>query len=843
MSISSKITILLFFLLSAGILNLTAQNSSIKVFVYDAQTNEPIEYAQVSVLKDGLVIDSAYTDINGIADLQISIVSVSETEGFPNNISLSKNYPNPFSDNTNVEMSVTAAQTVTASVYNVLGQLVASEQIHVSAGTYTFNLSLGHLPKGVYFLQTRGRESQTVKLTKMGNNIHYSGPLFSISTSSLPRNPAINKIAEDEFTLQAFKTQYIKYAKSINISGKGKIEFEVELSKDIISEPPNDEATLSDLTVDGKTLDGFSPGKLIYEIFLPSGTTDVPEIDATTKDPNAQMVITQAFSLPGTGSVVTTARDGESQLTYEINFAILPNKTVVDIDGNIYNTVQMGMMDEQGNITYREWTTENLKVTHYRNGDPILVYNNWSRTTMGPDHQYQGRFDISQGFPGSPIGTIGTGGTWYDAIHWKDFGSGTGFDTDITQAGGYPDGFLEALGDMVDRGVTQIDPAMHWFLLGLEGIAEYKGGMFRAAGAIPNSKYGAFGAAANLDPAGIAGLTTNEEVIDNYGRVYNWYAVSDPRGLCPTGWHVPSHEEWNQIERYIIYKVLEENGAGTHEQRIGITNDIVLSSGQRGSEYKEYNINLGGRIKTINAGGMEIGGTSGSKGNNYVTMLTERCEQKVKAHLTEGDRVRLASYYYPSHPEGIGVWPTLDNNPATVTNITTVNGDLRIYFDQSLPFDLPVMENSPENHLRTVYLILTSYANGDPAVPGEHPRWTQESSSNQQWINGGNSAFSGGGSSGLNLTPVGFLQLASRDPGWFPEQIWAYGIGVAVYWTSTGDEDGSPIVTGHDWTVQIPYTTIAATGARARQITVSDSGIMRRTMYRTDGCGVRCVKD
>jgi uncharacterized protein (TIGR02145 family) len=29
-----------------------------------------------------------------------------------------------------------------------------------------------------------------------------------------------------------------------------------------------------------------------------------------------------------------------------------------------------------------------------------------------------------------------------------------------------------------------------------------------------------------------------------YGVLYNYYAVVDPRGLCPAGWHVPSVEEW-----------------------------------------------------------------------------------------------------------------------------------------------------------------------------------------------------------------------------------------------------------------------------------------------------------
>ena len=32
-----------------------------------------------------------------------------------------------------------------------------------------------------------------------------------------------------------------------------------------------------------------------------------------------------------------------------------------------------------------------------------------------------------------------------------------------------------------------------------------------------------------------------------YGRLYNWYALNDARGLCPSGWHVPSDEEWTSL--------------------------------------------------------------------------------------------------------------------------------------------------------------------------------------------------------------------------------------------------------------------------------------------------------
>lgn len=33
-----------------------------------------------------------------------------------------------------------------------------------------------------------------------------------------------------------------------------------------------------------------------------------------------------------------------------------------------------------------------------------------------------------------------------------------------------------------------------------------------------------------------------------YGKLYNWYAVNDPRGLAPPGWHIPEIEEWINLE-------------------------------------------------------------------------------------------------------------------------------------------------------------------------------------------------------------------------------------------------------------------------------------------------------
>jgi uncharacterized protein (TIGR02145 family) len=36
-----------------------------------------------------------------------------------------------------------------------------------------------------------------------------------------------------------------------------------------------------------------------------------------------------------------------------------------------------------------------------------------------------------------------------------------------------------------------------------------------------------------------------------YGNLYNWYAASDKKGLCPSGWHVPTDLEWNELTDYL----------------------------------------------------------------------------------------------------------------------------------------------------------------------------------------------------------------------------------------------------------------------------------------------------
>ncbi len=76
-----------------------------------------------------------------------------------------------------------------------------------------------------------------------------------------------------------------------------------------------------------------------------------------------------------------------------------------------------------------------------------------------------------------------------------------------------------------------------------------------------------------------------------FGKLYNWYAVNDPRNICPAGWHVPSDAEWNELSNFLggAEKVGEKlsyfgkNGQGSDIRFLGFNEfpaGIRLSNGK-----------------------------------------------------------------------------------------------------------------------------------------------------------------------------------------------------------------------------------------------------------------------
>jgi uncharacterized protein (TIGR02145 family) len=54
--------------------------------------------------------------------------------------------------------------------------------------------------------------------------------------------------------------------------------------------------------------------------------------------------------------------------------------------------------------------------------------------------------------------------------------------------------------------------------------------------------------------------TTNADTINTYGRLYNLYAVMSGK-LAPTGWHVPTIEEWHDLLKYLILNRYNYDGS------------------------------------------------------------------------------------------------------------------------------------------------------------------------------------------------------------------------------------------------------------------------------------------
>ncbi len=129
------------------------------------------------------------------------------------------------------------------------------------------------------------------------------------------------------------------------------------------------------------------------------------------------------------------ANGNTSEYSNEVTLTILPPPTVTDVDGNIYYYTT---------ICGKNWTTKNLNVSHYRNGDII--------PQVSADAQW---------------GSLTTGAWCYY----------------------------------------------------------------------------------NNDP-------TTETT---YGKLYNWYAVTDSRGLAPVGYHIPSSTEFNELKSCAGYN---GNGGG-----------------------------------------------------------------------------------------------------------------------------------------------------------------------------------------------------------------------------------------------------------------------------------------
>lgn len=102
---------------------------------------------------------------NNLVLAEALVTSTEEEESFaPNAIELSQNYPNPFNPETRISYRLSQAQPVELSVYNALGQKVATlVNATRSAGSHTVNWDASNFSSGLYIYVLRAGELTQVR--------------------------------------------------------------------------------------------------------------------------------------------------------------------------------------------------------------------------------------------------------------------------------------------------------------------------------------------------------------------------------------------------------------------------------------------------------------------------------------------------------------------------------------------------------------------------------------------------------------------------------------------------------------------------------------------------------
>ncbi len=82
----------------------------------------------------------------------------------------------------------------------------------------------------------------------------------------------------------------------------------------------------------------------------------------------------------------------------------------------------------------------------------------------------------------------------------------------------------------------------------------------------------------------------------DYGKLYNWYAITNTRGLCPTNWHVPSRAEWRVLYNF-------EGGASTAGGKLKESGTTHWASGNVATNVSGFTALPGGYM----GGGASLG--------------------------------------------------------------------------------------------------------------------------------------------------------------------------------------------------------------------------------------------
>jgi len=138
-----------------------------------------------------------------------------------------------------------------------------------------------------------------------------------------------------------------------------------------------------------------------------------------------------------------------------------------------------------------------------------------------------------------------------------------------------------------------------------------------------------------------------------YGKLYNWYAVNDPRGLAPVGYNIPSDAEWTKLVDYLGgsenagAKMKSKQGWAQDGNGINSSGFSGLPGGNRGYRGAFAYIGTNGRW------------WSSTEDGSYTA-----CSRSLS--FTSGDERRFSDFY---KGEGMSVRCLSDNESASTNDV------------------------------------------------------------------------------------------------------------------------------------------------------------------------------
>ena len=135
---------------------------------------------------------------------------------------------------------------------------------------------------------------------------------------------------------------------------------------------------------------------------------------------------------------------------------------------------------------------------------------------------------------------------------------------------------------------------------------------------------------------------------DIYGYLYNWYAVNDTRMIAPEGWHVPTDEDWKELEKYLGIHPNDLNNIGYRGENQG---DMLKQSNNEYWKQEGSEGNNRSGFSALPAGFRDefSGNFSDIKCNTVFWTSDEYDRNRAWVRYIKGQFPQIYRYYYPKN--------------------------------------------------------------------------------------------------------------------------------------------------------------------------------------------------